>query len=85
MVQESKLWHGLTTLPLPFPTCFSRTGVSSVHGSDTDAVTNTEAPPVRENRVGKGGSAFLPHRSCTRERLVPLLLILLASSLQCYF
>ena len=28
---------------------------------------------------------FLPRRSCTRERLVPLLLILLASSLQCYF
>ena len=28
---------------------------------------------------------FLPRRSCTRERLVPLLLILLASSMQCYF
>ena len=30
---------------------------NSVHRSDTDAVTTTEAPPVREKRVGKGGGA----------------------------
>ena len=63
---------------------------NSEHRSDTDAVTTIEAPPVDVKRVGRGSGArcpFLPRRSCTRERLIPLLLILLTSSFswQCYF
>ena len=33
---------------------------SSVLRSDTDAVTTTEAPPIRVKRVGKGGGASCP-------------------------
>ena len=31
-----------------------------MHRSNTDTVTTTEAPPVREKRVGKGGGARCP-------------------------
>ena len=33
---------------------------TSVHRSDTDAVTTTETPPVRVKRVGRGGGARCP-------------------------
>ena len=33
---------------------------ASVHRSDTDAVTTTEAPPVPVKRVGRGGGAHCP-------------------------